>query len=96
MWCSGRTAPWLVDGSVIIHRVNEVLDLAGASPVEEHDAYHTLAGMVISKLGRIPAAGVSFESAVYRFEVMDMDHNRVDKVLISRAVTQRESRDEQA
>jgi putative hemolysin len=75
---------WLIDGGVTIHRLNEVLDLAGADPVEEHDAYHTLAGMVISKLGRIPAAGDSFDAAGCRFEVMDMDHNRVDKVLVSR------------
>jgi putative hemolysin len=76
---------WLVDGSLTIHRLNEALDLEGAPPVEEHDdAYHTLAGMVISRLGRIPATGESVESAGYRFEVVDMDHNRVDKVLISR------------
>lgn len=76
---------WLVDGSITIHRLNEALEQGGSSSVEEDEAYHTLAGLVISKLGRIPGAGESFHSDGLRFEVMDMDHNRVDKVLISKA-----------
>lgn len=75
----------LVDGSLTLHRLHEVLETRGAGVMEEHDdAYHTLAGMVISKLGRIPKAGDTLDWAGYRFEVMDMDQNRVDKVLISR------------
>jgi CBS domain containing-hemolysin-like protein len=47
-------------------------------------------------LGRIPGAGESFESTGYRFEVVDMDHNRVDKVLIFRKATPAESESSQA
>lgn len=75
---------WLVDGSVTIHRLNEVLASGGAVALEDDAGYHTLAGLVITKLGRIPAAGDRLESGELRYEVMDMDHNRVDKVLISR------------
>jgi putative hemolysin len=75
---------WLIDGSVTIHRLNEVLESGGAARVEDGADYHTLAGLVITKLGRIPVAGERLESGDLLYEVMDMDHNRVDKVLISR------------
>jgi magnesium and cobalt exporter, CNNM family len=44
--------------------------------------YHTLAGFVIMQLGRIPRAGDYFEWDEWKIEVVDMDGNRVDKVLV--------------
>ncbi|MDX2027336.1 MAG: transporter associated domain-containing protein, partial [Alphaproteobacteria bacterium] len=44
--------------------------------------FHTLAGFVIDKLGRIPVPGDHFTWEDARFEVVDMDNRRVDKVLI--------------
>jgi len=38
-------------------------------------------------LGHIPKAADHFEFAGLRFEVVDMDHNRVDKVLIARTIS---------
>ena len=53
-------------------------------PGEDENAYNTLGGLVMYVLGRIPAASDHFEAAGCRFEVMDMDRNRVDKVLLQR------------
>ncbi len=48
------------------------------------DDFSTLAGFVIFQLGRIPAAGDGFERSGWRFEVVDMDGRRVDKILAER------------
>jgi putative hemolysin len=54
----------------------------GDLPGEEQGLYQTLAGFVMSQIGRIPAPADHFEWAGFRFEVMDMDGARVDKVLV--------------
>ncbi len=75
---------WLVDGSVAIERLKSALDIEDELPGEEENHFNTLGGFVMHMLGRIPAVADHFESAGLRFEVMDMDRNRVDKVLIAR------------
>jgi hypothetical protein len=45
--------------------------------------YHTLGGLAMPDLGRVPRTGDVFERRGYRFEVVDMDGNRVDRVLVS-------------
>ncbi|MGM3308170.1 hemolysin family protein [Anabaena sp. WFMT] len=72
---------WLVDGML---GIEEFLDLFGLEELgtEERGNYQTLGGFVITHLGRIPAAADHFEWDGMRFEVMDMDGNRVDKVLV--------------
>ncbi|MBW7903268.1 MAG: HlyC/CorC family transporter [Rhodocyclaceae bacterium] len=77
---------WLVDGDVGIERLKSELDIADELPGEEENNFHTLGGFVMHMLGRIPAPADSFLAAGLRFEVMDMDRNRVDKVLISVAL----------
>ena len=52
-------------------------------PGEEKGNYHTLGGFVVLHLGHIPSAADHFEWQGMRFEVMDMDGNRVDKVLVA-------------
>lgn len=47
------------------------------------DSYHTGAGFVLWHLGRLPAAGESLVWRDLRFEVMDIDGQRIDKVLIA-------------
>jgi putative hemolysin len=71
---------YLVDGSVSIDDIAEILPVAGfpGSPQE----YHTLAGFILELAGEIPRAGAVFERNGHRFTVMDMDGNRIDKVLI--------------
>jgi putative hemolysin len=72
---------WLLDGML---PVEEFLELFGMEEwqSEERGSYQTLGGFVITHLGRIPAAADYFEWQGMRIEVMDMDGNRVDKVLV--------------
>ncbi|MEW6665567.1 MAG: hemolysin family protein [Thermodesulfobacteriota bacterium] len=73
---------FLVDGLLPIERLKEILDIE-KWPEEEVGHYQTVGGFVITHFGRIPSAGQRFEWEDYRFEVMDMDWRRVDKVLIT-------------
>ena len=60
----------------------ELLELPDL-PGEERGHYHTLAGFVLAQTGHIPQAADHFHFGALRFEVMDMDGHRVDKVLVS-------------
>jgi putative hemolysin len=73
---------WLVDGMM---PVDEFKDLfrTGPLPGEEEHLYQTLAGFVMLQLGHIPAPSEYFEWGGWRFEVMDMDGHRIDKMLIT-------------
>ena len=73
---------WLVDGGVAIEH---------ELPGEDENAFNTLGGLVMYVLGRIPVVADHFEVVGYRFEVVDMDKNRVDKVLLSRVAAPVES-----
>ena len=72
---------WLIDGMMPIDRVKALFTF-DYLPGEAQGNYQTLGGFVITQLGRIPASADYFEWQGFRFEVMDMDGNRVDKVLI--------------
>jgi putative hemolysin len=76
---------WLVDGGVPIDRVRELLGADLHFPDEETGAYHTLAGFVLYQLGYIPKSSESVEWGGYRIEVLDMDGNRIDRLLVARA-----------
>jgi putative hemolysin len=73
---------WLVDGATPVFEFKELLDLREL-PGEEEGIFTTLAGFVVSHLGRMPVAGDYFEIGSKRYEVVDMDRNRVDKILVS-------------
>jgi putative hemolysin len=73
---------WLADGSVNIDDAARVLSLSGLGG--EHGDYHTLAGFILDLAGEIPKTGARFDYHGYRFKIVDMDGNRIDKVLISR------------
>ena len=75
---------WLVDGLLNVDRLKEILEM-DIMPDEESGRYHTVSGFTMTRLGGIPAVGQHFEWNGFRFEVMDMDGRRVDKVLITRA-----------
>lgn len=75
---------WLVDGCVAIERLKTVLEIDDDLPGEEENAFNTLGGFVMHMLGHIPAVADHFEWEHWRFEVMDMDRNRVDKMLVAR------------
>ncbi|MDO8890411.1 MAG: hemolysin family protein [Sulfurimicrobium sp.] len=74
---------WLVDGDISVERLKSCLNLADELPGENEHSYYTLGGFIMHVLGRVPSPSDHFIAAGLRFEVMDMDHKRVDKVLIS-------------
>ncbi len=74
---------WLLDGLLPIHEFKDIFDVK-EMPKEEEGHYQTLGGFVMSHLGRIPNPADYFEWDGLRFEVMDMDGKRVDKVLVVR------------
>jgi putative hemolysin len=72
---------WLVDAATA---VGDVLGPLGLElPEDEVGAYHTLGGFVLARLGRIPTEADVFEWSGARFEVLDMDGRRIDKVLVT-------------
>ena len=73
---------WLVDGSAPVEEVTQKFNLQ--IPESETGAYHTMAGLVMARLGRVPRTADAFEWSGLRFEVVDMDERRVDKVLVTR------------
>ena len=74
---------WLIDGSVASDDVRELLGLAQLPNEEDHD-FRTAAGMVMAHFGRIPQAGEHFDWSGFRFEVVDLDGPRIDKLLVGR------------
>jgi putative hemolysin len=74
---------WLLDGLLPIDEVKEVLNLPPL-PEEDLGNYHTLGGFMFSQIGHIPKKTESFEWGGWRFEVVDMERNRVDEVLVKR------------
>ncbi|MDR2193925.1 MAG: hemolysin family protein [Treponema sp.] len=71
---------FLVDGGNNIDEIAELLSLP--SLIDEHQEYHTLAGFILSLAGEIPHTGASFKYKNFDFKVVDMDGNRIDKVMI--------------
>lgn len=72
---------WLLDGMMSVDDLQMLLDL-DELPGNPHD-YETVGGLFMTQMGRIPAVGAKFEWKDFRFEVMDMDGHRVDKVLVA-------------
>ncbi|HEX4203872.1 MAG TPA: hemolysin family protein [Ktedonobacteraceae bacterium] len=70
---------WLVDGMLDRETVQEKI---GLQPPDEDDDYHTLAGMILNYLGRIPTVGDTVTIDGFVLEVVDMDGRRIDRVLI--------------
>ncbi len=71
---------WLMDGRVPLDEFQELVGLASLPSGD----YQTLAGLVVTHLSHIPAIAEHFELAGLRFEIVDMDGNRVDRVLVER------------
>ena len=72
---------WLLDGALPIDDFKEIFSLAKL-PAEERSGYQTLAGFILERMGRIPAETDHFEWNGLRFEIVDMDGNRIDKVMV--------------
>jgi putative hemolysin len=74
---------WLLDGALPVHEVRDVLEIDDPLPGEENGDYETLGGFLMSRLERIPDIGDSTDWSGHRFEVVDMDGRRVDRVLVT-------------
>lgn len=74
---------WLLDGVIALPELQDTLDLHDL-PDGDSDSYHTLSGMLMLMLGRIPRTGDVIDWEGWRFEVIDMDGKRIDKVLATR------------
>ncbi|MGE0406767.1 MAG: hemolysin family protein, partial [Candidatus Korobacteraceae bacterium] len=74
---------WLVDGGAPIADLKKAVGIEDL-PGEDTGAYHTAAGFVIQQLDRIPVVADQFTWKNLVFEVVDMDGNRVDKLLVRR------------
>ena len=75
---------WLLDGALDLDTVLRTLDAESLLSDHDRQHYHTLGGLAMLALGRVPRTGDLFQRADYRFEIVDMDGNRVDRVLVSR------------
>ena len=85
---------WLVDGSVTIERFKDVLDVEAPLPEEGLGSYHTVAGFALLQLDRVPHVADRFEWQGYTFEIVDMDGNRIDKLLVTRPPAELEPTEE--
>ncbi len=74
---------YLLDGLLPIDELKELIDV-DALPEEEKVGFQTVGGFVMNQLGTIPSPGQHFHWMNFRFEIMDMDDRRVDKVLLSK------------
>ncbi|HOT07146.1 MAG: hypothetical protein A4E45_00281 [Methanosaeta sp. PtaB.Bin039] len=72
----------LLDGLISSEEFKELLGVR-ALPDEQSGYYQTLGGFVMNQLGRVPKTGDSFWWDEFHFEVVDMDENRVDRVIVS-------------
>ncbi len=81
---------WLMDGLIPMPELKDRLDLH-TLPDEDRGRYNTLAGMVMLLLGRLPEVTDTVDWDGWRFEVVDMDGKRVDKVLVTKMKSEEES-----
>jgi putative hemolysin len=73
---------WLIDAMLDIDETKKSLGIDEDLPGEEINRYSTLGGFILSQLGHIPREGEKFHWDRFDFEVLDMDRQRIDKVLI--------------
>lgn len=76
---------YLIDGALLIEEFKEVFSIESLTE-EDTGNYQTVAGFVINQMGKIPTAGEFFYWRNLRIEVVDMDGNRVDKLLVSKSM----------
>ena len=77
---------WLVDGMLPIDEFKELFNLKSL-PEEDSGYYQTIGGFVMMHLGRIPSEGDRFVWKGLRFEVVDMDENRIDKLIVKPGIS---------
>lgn len=71
---------WLISGSMPADEMAELL----AIPIPQSRSYQTAAGFVLAEVGHLPQVGESFDASGWRFEIVDLDGRRIDKILAKR------------
>jgi putative hemolysin len=79
---------WLLSGRLAIDDAERTLSVTGMAEGED---FHTLAGFILHRLGHIPVIGEAFDWQGWRFEVIDLDARRIDKVEARRVAGGRDS-----
>lgn len=80
MSCQREYGSWLIAGSMPVDEMADRLDIA----IPQERSYHTAAGFVLDWLGHLPQIAESFDTQGWRFEIVDIDGRRVDKILATR------------
>jgi putative hemolysin len=76
---------WLLPGSMPVDEMGELLGVS----VPADRTYHTAAGFVLAQIGRLPAVGETHDVLGWRFEIVDLDGRRIDKLIAKRIATRR-------
>jgi putative hemolysin len=84
-----KDGSWLLDGMLSVDDFKEIFHLENL-PGERRDTFQTLGGFLFTQLGHVPSVSEGFEWNNLRFEFVDMDGKRIDKVLVS-AVEKRQT-----
>jgi putative hemolysin len=71
---------WLISGGM---PADEMADLL-AIPIPQSRSYQTAAGFALAEVGHLPQVGESFDASGWRFEIVDLDGRRIDKILAKR------------
>jgi putative hemolysin len=74
---------WLLDGLIPVPELKDTLELK-CVPEEDKGLYHTLSGLMMWLLGRMPKTGDMMTWENWNLEIVDLDGQRIDKVLASR------------
>lgn len=76
---------WLIDGLIPVDNFKEIFNIESLEG-EEEEGFQTISGFIMMMLEKIPRSGDKFESDGITYEVVDMDGNRIDKVLVKKAL----------
>ena len=85
-----KDGSWLLDGMLAVDEFKDIFHLEEL-PGEKKESFQTLGGFLFTQMGRVPSVSDTFEWNGLRFEIVDMDRKRIDKVLVARIDSRQES-----
>ncbi len=86
---------WAIDAMLDIDETKTSLGIDEDLPGEDENRYSTLGGFMLFRLGHIPHEGEKFMWSRYEFEVIDMDRQRIDKVLVTQKAAKEMPKDDE-
>lgn len=85
---------WIIDGRYQIDRFKEIFGIDNDFPDEKDDNYSTIAGFILSYIGKIPKEREKFQWGQFCFEIMDMDGHQIDRILVTEIEPDEEDEEE--